>query len=186
MLLSYQLSVNRIAVSQSIYPWIKVMTDNKEQERQQAIQREILAGRKFSLAEAIGREGGDFLKGESPVPKLVQATTEIKTFIANNLSDSSGSLQVILQTWVVADEKGVSQHLDSPLQALKQLLTNILDNSELLYELVRQVDFKWGQMYDERPYFQSPGQASHPNDEYTHESVEETLRSLLNQLDQCT
>lgn len=159
------------------------MTDNKEQQRQQDIRKEILAGRKFSLAEVIGREGGDFLKGESPVPKLVQATTEIKIFITNNLSDSSGALQAILKTWVVADEEGVSQHLNSPLNALKQLLTKILDNSELLYELVRQVDFKWGQMYDERPYFQSPGQTPHPNDEYTHESVEEMLRSLLSQLD---
>ncbi len=159
------------------------MTDNKEQQRQQDIRKEILAGRKFSLAEVIGREGGDFLKGESPVPKLVQATTEIKIFITNNLSDSSGALQAILQTWVVADEEGISQHLNSPLNALKQLLTKILDNSELLYELVRQVDFKWGQMYDERPYFQSPGQQAHPNDEYTHESVEEMLRSLLSQLD---
>jgi hypothetical protein len=58
------------------------MTDNQEQERNKAIQMEILAGRKFSLAEAIGREGGNFLKGESPVPKLLQATTEINTFIA--------------------------------------------------------------------------------------------------------
>ncbi len=159
------------------------MTDNQEKERNKAIQMEILAGRKFSLAEAIGREGGDFLKGESPVPKLLQATTEINTFIATNLQDSSGALQAILQTWVTEDEAGVSQYLNSPLQALTQLLNKILNNSELLYELVKEVDFKWGQMYDERPYFQSPGQTPHPNDEYTHDSVEEKLRSLLNKLD---
>ncbi|MGB5594718.1 MAG: hypothetical protein WBM32_13915 [Crocosphaera sp.] len=159
------------------------MTDNQEKERNKAIQMEILAGRKFSLAEAIGREGGNFLKGESPVPKLLQATTEINTFIATNLQDSSGALQAILQTWVTGDEAGVSQYLNSPLQALKQLLNKIIDNHELLYEFVKQVDFKWGQMYDERPYFQSPGQTPHPNDEYTHESVEKKLRSLLNKLD---
>ncbi|MDJ0732184.1 MAG: hypothetical protein QNJ33_19580 [Crocosphaera sp.] len=158
------------------------MEDNQETAKNEAIQREILAGRKFSLAEAIGREGGDFLKGESPVPKLVQATTEINTFIALNLQDSSGSLQAVLQTWISTDEAGVSQNLDSPLQALKQMLDKIINNSELLYELVRQVDFQWGKMYDERPYFQSPGQTPHPNDEYTHESVEEKLKILLNQL----
>ena len=158
------------------------MEDQQKKEKNEAIQREILAGRKFSLAEAIGREGGDFLKGESPVPKLVQATTEINTFIAINLQDSSGALQAVLQTWISTDEAGVSQNLDSPLQALKQMLDKILDNSELLYELVRQVDFQWGKMYDERPYFQSPGQPPHPNDEYTHESVEEQLTSLRNKL----
>ena len=158
------------------------MEDKQKKEKNQAIQREILAGRKFSLAEAIGREGGDFLKGESPVPKLVQATTEINTFIAINLQDSSGALQAVLQTWISTDEAGVSKNLASPLQALKQMLDKILDNSELLYELVRQVDFQWGKMYDERPYFQSPGQPPHPNDEYTHESVEEQLKSLRNKL----
>ena len=159
------------------------MEDQQKKEKNEAIQREILAGRKFSLAEAIGREGGDFLKGESPVPKLVQATTEINTFIAINLQDSSGALQAVLQTWISTDEAGVSQNLDSPLQALKQMLDKILDNSELLYELVRQVDFQWGKMYDERPYFQSPGQPPHPDDEYTHESVEEKLKTLLNKLE---
>ena len=158
------------------------MEDQQKKEKNEAIQREILAGRKFSLAEAIGREGGDFLKGESPVPKLVQATTEINTFIAINLQDSSGALQAVLQTWISTDEAGVSQNLDSPLQALKQMLDKILDNSELLYELERQVDFQRGKMYDERPYFQSPGQPPHPNDEYTHESVEEQLTSLRNKL----
>ncbi len=158
------------------------MEDKQKKAKNEAIQREILAGRKFSLAEAIGREGGDFLKGESPVPKLVQATTEINTFIAINLQDSSGALQAVLQTWISTDEAEVSKNLDSPLQALKQMLDKILDNSELLYELVRQVDFQWGKMYDERPYFQSPGQPPHPDDEYTHESVEEKLKSFRNKL----
>ncbi len=55
--------------------------NNKNSDRNLAIQREILAGRKFSLAEAIGREGGSFLKGDSPVPKQAQATAEINAFI---------------------------------------------------------------------------------------------------------
>ena len=57
--------------------------ENKDRDRDRdiAIQREILAGRKFSLAEAIGRERGSFLKGYSPVPKQVQAIAEINAFI---------------------------------------------------------------------------------------------------------
>lgn len=160
------------------------MTSEQEKERNRNIQKDILSGRKFSLAEAIGREGGDFLKGESPVPKLVQATTEINTFIANYLNDSSGALQMILQTWVIQDEAGISRSLDAPLKGLQALIKKILDNSEVFYEFVRQVDFKWGQLYDERPYFQLPGQAAHPDDEYTHESVKEKLIYLLTILEE--
>ncbi|NES84980.1 MAG: hypothetical protein F6K10_28200 [Moorea sp. SIO2B7] len=158
------------------------MKSDKDKERNFDIHKDILSGRKFSLAEAIGREGGDFLKGESPVPKLVQATTEINLFIAQNLSDSSGALQAVLQTWVKTDEKKVSKNLDSPLLALREIIKTIIDNQELLYELVRQVDFKWGQIYDEKPYFQRPGQLPHPDDEYTHESVKAKLIDFLNTL----
>ena len=158
------------------------MNSQKDKDQNREIQQEILAGRKFSLAEVIGREGGDFLKGESPVPKLLQATTAINGFISQNLADSSGALQAVLQNWVKQDEARVSHHLDSPLVALQEIIESILDNQQLLYELVRQVDFKWGQIYDERPYFQQPGQSAHSEDEYTHQSVHQKLIELLNLL----
>ncbi|ELS04501.1 hypothetical protein Xen7305DRAFT_00042350 [Xenococcus sp. PCC 7305] len=158
------------------------MTSNKDNDRNDdrdlAIQREILSGRKFSLAEAIGREGGSFLKGDSPVPKQLQAIAEINSFVKKNLSDPSGALVVVLSTWVKTDLR-VVENLDSPLVALRQILSSLIDNQNLLYEFVRQVDFRWGQIYDERPYFQQPGQAAHPNDEYTHESVRLQLIELL-------
>ncbi len=153
-------------------------SDKDDRDRDLAIQREILSGRKFSLAEAIGREGGSFLKGESPIPKLAQAIAELQMFINQNLSDSSGALQAVLYSWVKTDTR-VSQHLNSPLIALDEILSTLIDNQNLLYELVRQVDHKWGQLYDERPYFQEPGQAPHPQDEYTHESVRIQLVGLL-------
>ncbi len=152
--------------------------DDKDNDRDLAIQREILSGRQFSLAEAIGREGGSFLKGESPVPKLAQAIAELQMFINQNLSDSSGALQAVLYVWVKTDSR-VGQHLNSPLTALNQMLSSLLDNQNLLHEFVRQVDHKWGQIYDERPYFQQPGQLPHPEDEYTHESVRLQLIELL-------
>ena len=153
--------------------------DDKDNDRDLAIQREILSGRKFSLAEAIGREGGSFLKGESPVPKLAQAIAQLQMFINQNLSDSSGALQAVLYVWVKTDSR-VGQHLNSPLTALNQMLSSLLDNQNLLHEFVRQVDRKWGHIYDERPYFQQPGQPPHPEDEYTHESVRLQLLELLN------
>lgn len=155
--------------------------DNQNQEQDKEIQRDILSGQKYSLASAIAREGGNFLKGESPVPKLVQVTTEINLFIDRHLPDSTGALQLVLKHWVKGDPL-VSQNLEFPLKGLAQILEKILNNEELFYEMVRQADVKWGQMYKERPYFQKPGQPPHPDDEYTHESVKEKLSSLQEKL----
>lgn len=155
------------------------MTTPNQSEQDRQIEQDARAGHEFSLAELIGREGGDFLKGESPIPKLVQASTEINRFIVHHLSDSSGCLQSVLQTWVTLDEAKVSQHLDDPLRALEEMIISILENEQLLYELVKQVDFKWGQLYQEKPYFQRPGQPPHPEDEYSHESVYQVLSEFL-------
>ena len=147
------------------------------------LQQDILDSRPYSLAEAIGREGGTFLKGESTVPKLVQVITKINTFIDRNLNDPAASLQAILHQWVKGDPR-VSKYKETPLVALDEILQSLIDNPNLLYELVRQVDIKWGQMYDERPYFQQPGEAPHPNDEYTHESVRQDILDLQAKLQQ--
>ncbi|ERT04893.1 hypothetical protein M595_5164 [Lyngbya aestuarii BL J] len=148
-------------------------------EEDEDIKRDILRGREFTLADVIRQEGGSFMKGESPVPKLVQVKTEINNFINSNLSDNSGALLVILSRWVDQDIVRVSHHLNHPLQALLGLLKSIVENPPILYELVRQVDMQWGQMNNERPHFQRPGQLPDPNDEYTHESVDHQLCELI-------
>lgn len=153
--------------------------EDNDNERYQELQQQILAKQEFSLANLIGREGGSFLKGESPIPKVVQVTTEINLFINQNLKDNSGALQAILHNLVHEDQATISQYLDTPLIALEKMLEKILNNQELFYEFVKQVDLKWGQMYQERPYFQQPGQDAHPDDEYSHESVTLQLRELL-------
>ncbi|AFZ45071.1 hypothetical protein PCC7418_2942 [Halothece sp. PCC 7418] len=151
--------------------------DQQKREQDNNLQREIVSEQRYSLASAIAREGGNFLKGESPVPKLVQVTTEINLYIDRHLPDSSGALQAVLKRWVKSDSI-VSQHLDSPLTSLEKIIDKILQNQELFYEMVRQADLKWGQMYEERPYFQKPGDPPHPEDEYSHESVREKLAEL--------
>lgn len=158
---------------------------NENNDENLEIRKEILAGRQFSLAEVIGREGGSFLKGESPVPKLLQAKAEINLFIDRNLADSSGALKAVLQTLVASDEAYVSRHLNSPLKALREFLEMLIHNPQLLYEFVKQVDVQWGQLFGERPYFQEPGQTPHPGDEYTHESVHQQLVELLDRLNSC-
>ena len=47
------------------------------------------------------------------------------------------------------------------------------------HEFVRQIDFRWGQIMEERPHFQRAGQPAHEDDAYTHESVRQTLGELL-------
>ncbi|NJL84642.1 MAG: hypothetical protein HC890_20060 [Chloroflexaceae bacterium] len=158
---------------------MKTSSNQSEPEETELIQQEILLERKFSLAELIGREGGSFLKGESPVPKLVQVLAEINLFIDQHLVDSSGALQSVLKDWVKNDEARVSRYFETPLAALGEIVTILLENPPLFYEFVRQVDIRWGQLYRDRPYFQRPGQAPHPDDEYTHESVHQHLRDFL-------
>jgi hypothetical protein len=152
---------------------------DKQANQDEEILRDVLKGRKFSVADLIAKEGGGFLKGDSPVPKLVQVETEINTFIATYLSDSSGALQIVLQKWVKAEQSILNKHLDSPLSALVKIIEKITQNQELLYELVKEVDCQWGQLTGERPYFQTPGETAHPDDEYTHESVNRQLDQLL-------
>ena len=148
----------------------------------QQMRRDVFSRREFTLADVIAREGGSFLKGESPVPKLVQLKGEINTFIRHNLPDVSGALQTVLYRWVDEDTARISRHLDAPLQAFSGLLKSILENPSILHELVRQVDMLWGEMNDERPHFQRPGQPPHPDDEYTHESVYQQLVELSDRL----
>ena len=154
---------------------------NQADDENLLLRQDILESRPYSMAEAIGREGGTFLKGESTVPKLIQVITAINTFVDRNLIDPPAALQAVLHQWVKGDPR-VSRYKQTPLVALEEILQSLINNPYLLYELVRQVDIKWGQMYGERPYFQQPGQPPHPDDKYTHESVKQDLLDLQNKL----
>ncbi|QQE65617.1 hypothetical protein GFS31_23050 [Leptolyngbya sp. BL0902] len=147
------------------------------------IQQDIRRGRPFSLAEAIGQEAGGFMKGESPVPKLVQAQGEAIQILKANLEDLEGALQQVLIRWLEDDTIRLSRHVDEPIEAVKDLLRAVLASPETLYNLVHQTDVLWGRLYDERPHFQKPGQTPHPDDEYTHESVRAALMACLQRLE---
>lgn len=143
------------------------------------IQQELRLSRPFTLADAIGQEAGSFMKGESPIPRLVQAKHAAQQALKESLIDGPGALQQVLDQWLCDDESRLSQHLQNPIEAVKDLLETVLRSPETYYELVRQTDVTWGQIYDCRPHFQQPGQPPHPDDEYTHESVKETLKNCL-------
>jgi len=160
--------------------------DEREAEdlaRDRELFMEALSGREFTLSDVIAQAGGDFLKGESPVPKLVQIKNELKLFISQNLQDLLGSLQAILQLSVDQADEAISRHLEQPLLVLQELVEHILNQPEVFYELVKQVDCKYGQMYEERPHFQQPGAPAHPDDEYSHESVRVQLTHLLERIE---
>jgi hypothetical protein len=158
--------------------------NRKQKEQDELIQREILRERKFSIAEAIGREGGSFIKGHSPIPRLDQVISLLTIFIQNNLKDSSRVLMSVLQTTVKNDRTRVAESIEEPMVYLHGLIKSYVDNHEMLYELAREVDFKWGQINDEKPHFQKPGEEPHPDDEYSHEIVEGMLKGLLKKIEE--
>ena len=146
------------------------------------LQRDIRAERKFSLSEAIGREGGSFLKGsQAMVPRPLRALAVINGFIECHLEDANGALQPCLKRWIKTDVR-VGKYLDEPLLALRSLITEILQQPQVLYEFARQVAVEWGEMNGERPYFQKPGAEPHPEVAYSHERIQTMLTALLGQL----
>lgn len=156
--------------------------DSKKKDTDQDIQRDLISGQKFSLSGAIGREAGKLIKGESPIPRLEQIITEINLFINQHLHDPSGALREMLHILVKEDELKISSHPEAPLLYLKEMLNDYINNDQLLYELVREVDFKYGQIFKELPHFQKEGEPPHRDDEYTHASVKVQLVNLIDSI----
>ena len=145
------------------------------------LQNEIRMQRKFSLAEAIGREGGSFMKGESTVPRPLRAIAQINQFITAHLSEPTSALSTTLQSWVCNDIR-VSRQLDTPLVALDQVIESLLLEPIDFYEFARQTAIAHSQVTGDRPCFQSPNQPPHPEADYTHASIRAELTDLQQHL----
>lgn len=146
------------------------------------VQREIRAQQKFNMASAIGRAGSGLMKGESPVSQQEQAIILLTQWVGQQTPDPSGALKSILCRQARSNQLLVARHLQQPLNALREMIDTILASNYALHEFVRQVDVRWGEMYHERPLFQRAGQEPDPADLYTHESVRQDLRLLLEKL----
>jgi hypothetical protein len=147
------------------------------------IEREIRLGRRFSLAEAIGRiGGGGLLKGASPVTRKRQAELEVERYLEGHLADAEGALKKVLLRRVRESEMLFKMGYDQPLKALALFCERILSSEERLRDFVREVDAKWGRLYLERPHFQQNGRLSDPEDPYTFSSVRRTLSGLMARL----
>ena len=146
------------------------------------VQREIRARQKFSMAGAIGRAGSGLMKGESPVSQQEQALAAVTQWIDQQVSDPSGALKSILRRRARSSNLLVASHLQQPGNALREMIETILASDYGTQEFVRQVDVRWGELYQERPLFQQAGQTPDPKDEYTYESVRQDLTLLLEKL----
>jgi hypothetical protein len=161
------------------------MSDNKDTRRSESdaeLEREIRKGRKFTLAEAVGRMAGPgAMKGASPVPREQQAGAEIEEWLRQHMSAGGGELQVVLLRLVKGSEL-LLHTLDRPLTVLAAFCRRVLDSDYLLKELVREADVEWGRVQGERPYFEREGAPPDPDDPYTFESVRKTLAGLIEHL----
>ncbi len=145
------------------------------------LQHDIRMQRKFSLAEAIGREGGSFMKGESTIPRPLRAIAKINQFIITHLNDPASALSTTLQSWASHDIR-LSRQLDTPLVALDQMITSLLLEPTSFGEFARQVAIAHSKLTGDRPYFQRPDQPPHPDADYTHASIRAQLTDLQQHL----
>jgi hypothetical protein len=161
------------------------MSDNKDAHHSEAdaeLEREIRKGRKFTVAEAIGRMAGPgAMKGASPVTGKQQADVEIENWLTDHVSAGNGELQVVLLRAIKGSEL-LLNHFDQPLVVLAAICQQVLDSDSLLKELVREADVEWGRVQGERPYFEREDLPPDTNDPYTFESVRKTLAGLIAQL----
>lgn len=143
------------------------------------LEGEIRKGRKFSLAEAIGRMAGPgAMKGVSPITRKQQSEVEIEDYLKRHLADATDILTRILVRSIKGSEVLVN-NFEEPLFVLASHVERVLGSDYLLKELVREADMEWGRLYDERPYFDQEGCPPHPDDPFTLESVRSTLSNLL-------
>src|SRR5689334_11953616 len=101
------------------------------------LEREVRKGRKFSLAEAIGRlAGAGAMKGASPIARKQQAEAEIETWLRLHLATAEDALGTILLRHV-KESVLLLNNYDQPLIVLAACCQQILDSDELLKRLVR-------------------------------------------------
>ncbi len=146
------------------------------------LEREIRAQRKFSIAEAIGRAGGDLMKGASPVTRKRQAEFEIEHYLESHLDDPEGALLVVLLRRTRESAVLLTPGFEDPLAALAKVTEAIVGSEGRLRRFVRAIDAEWGRIYSERPYFERSGSSPHRDDPYTTSSVRQALTRLLEEL----
>ena len=144
------------------------------------LERSVRSGRKFTLAESIGRLAGPgLLKGASPATKKRQVDSTIKQYLAGHLEDGHGALRQVLRRRVTESRVLLDLGYEQPLVALEELVDRLIRSEGAFHDFVRAVDAQWARSVLERPRFQRPGQPPCPDDPYTFTSVVAALQGLL-------
>jgi hypothetical protein len=113
------------------------------------------------------------------------AETEIETWLASNLKDSTGALQALLPRQLKGSML-LLNNLEQPLLALADYCHRVLASNDRLEELVRLADVEWGRRMGERPYFNRAGSVLDPDDPYTNDSVRTALAEVVTQISKAT
>jgi len=148
----------------------------------ESIESEIKRRRKFSLAEAVGREAAGSLSGASPVPATRQVLLAVGQLLETRLPDPSGALIRTILAYLELDPPLLGRNLDNPVGALREFLEDTLESPALVDDLVRDTDARWGRENQERPYFESADRPPDPDDPYTRAGVRTLLESLRESL----
>ena len=155
------------------------MKKKKDSQEPESTEEKIRKERKFSLAEALGREAAGSLSGASPVARTDQVLLEVEHLLETHLPDSSGSLTRTILAHLELDPPLLARHFDEPAEALVEYLERTLGSAILLEGLVRDADARWGREYGERPHFETGEKPPHPDDPYTRAGVRELLEDLV-------
>jgi hypothetical protein len=158
------------------------MSKDKENEGQETLQQQLRRGQRFSIGDAIGREGGGYMKDASSVPWTKEAAAAVHRLLADHLVDTTGCARQVLESKVTDDLVTLGRHRAAPAGAILERIDRLLANEASLQEFVRRVDTEWGRQMVERPHFERPGRPPHPDDEYTHASVRRALQGLADRL----
>jgi hypothetical protein len=147
------------------------MASSKKPNPDEELDQSPLQGRKFSLADAIGRAGQGTLKGASPVSPSVQLFLGIQNILETRLIDTEGSLTRTILAQCEANPPLLARHHGHPEAALQEYLKQVLGSEANLKQLVRDTDARWGREYNERPYFEKQGKPAAADDPYPAEGV---------------
>ena len=178
---NHQPSISKLATPENQTEASPPQAQSSQDLLSQALVSEIRSQRKFTIAEAIGRAGGNFMKGESAIPRPLRATAEINQFITTHLPNPGGPVSATLQSWTKEDIR-VSRHLDTPLVALSLIIESLLSEPSTFQEFFRQIAIAQSQLTGDRPHFQPPNYLPHPDAAHSHESVKQQLENLLQKL----
>src|SRR6187549_1375143 len=113
------------------------MTDD-DQRRSEAdgeIEREIRLGRKLGPKDLLAQMAGPgALKGASPISPVLQAETEVGTWLGSNLADGDGALRVVLHRHLKGSAL-LLDNLERPLVAVAAYLQQLLATEHLLKDI---------------------------------------------------